>query len=119
MQFDIIFIQGLRVQTIVGIYEWEKQFKQPLIFDLELATNLKSAAESDKIEDTVDYKQISDEIIEMVEGNQFELLETIGESICAHILKKHATVLKVQLKIHKPNAVPQAETVGIQIVRGR
>ncbi len=119
MQNDIIFIHGLKIQTIIGVYEWEKQFKQSLIFDLELTSDLSKAAQSDALNDTIDYKQISDEIIHLVEGNQYELIEAVGETVCQHIFEHHKAVDRIDLTLKKPNAVPQAQTVGIKITRYR
>lgn len=116
---DIIFIQGLKTQAIIGIYEWERENRQPLIFDIEMSLPVKQAASSDDINDTVDYKQVSDEIIELVESNRFELLESLSETICQHILKQHTAVQTVQLKVSKPKAVSEADTVGLIINRQR
>lgn len=119
MHKDIIFIKNLTIQAIIGVYEWEKQFKQPLIFDLEMTTDLSKAAASDALKDTVNYKQVSDEIIELIEANQFELLESVSDQVCQHIFQQYPSVEKIELTINKPNAVPQAEAVGIKMVRFR
>lgn len=116
---DRIFIQGLRTQAVIGMYDWEKQFKQPLIFDIEIETDLRTSSASDAIEDTIDYKVISDKIINWVENNQFELIEPLAEMICQQLLTQHPSAERIHLTCHKPNAVIDAESVGIRISRGR
>lgn len=116
---DAIFIKGLKTEAVIGMYDWEQAFKQPLIFDLEILTDLRNCSTSDAIEDTIDYKVISDKIIDWVENNQYELLEPLAEMICQRILEQHASAQRIELTCHKPNAVIQADSVGIRIVRGR
>lgn len=116
---DIIFIQGLKTQAIIGIYDWERENRQPLIFDIEMSLPIVNAANSDDISDTVDYKQVSDEVIELVEESRFELLETLTEAICQHILNNHNAVQKILLKVSKPQAVAETDTVGLIITRHR
>lgn len=119
MQADQIFIQGLLVNTVIGVYDWEKQFKQPLIFDIEMSTDLIKAAQSDDIDDTVNYKTISDEVIDLVSSSRFELIESLAETVCRHIFEHHAAVKAIRLKLSKPNAVPEAQSVGLSIYRQR
>lgn len=116
---DIIFIQGLKTQAIIGIYDWEREQRQPLIFDIEMSLPIASAAQSDDINDTVDYKKVSDEIIEIVENSRFELLESLAESLCQHVLDHHKGVQRIQLKVSKPQAVEETDTVGLIITRHR
>jgi len=116
---DIIFIQGLKTLAIIGIYDWERENPQPLIFDIEMSLPIKQAATSDDIHDTVDYKQVADEMIELVENSRFELLESLCETLCQHILSQHPAVQKIQLKVSKPQAVAETDTVGLIITRTR
>ncbi|AZR81377.1 dihydroneopterin aldolase [Thiomicrospira sp. S5] len=119
MTQDTIFVQGLKTQAIIGVYDWEKQFRQPLIFDLALSTDLRAAANSDRLADTVNYKAISDEIIELVAASRFELIESLAEAICQHLFEHHAGVSAIELTLHKPNAVIEADSVGLKIRRQR
>lgn len=114
---DIIFVQGLKTQAIIGIYDWERENRQPLIFDIDMKLPIADAAKSDAIKDTVDYKQVSDEIIQLVESSRFELLESLAEAICEHILTQHGAVTSVRLKVSKPQAVSETDTVGLIIER--
>lgn len=114
---DTIFIEGLLVHTTIGMYDWEKQFEQPLIFDVEMTTDLAKSAQSDQIVDTVDYKAVSDLIIRQAANHQFELIEPLCEQICQAIFEFAPAVSAILLTCHKPNAVNQAKSVGIKIKR--
>jgi dihydroneopterin aldolase len=116
---DTIFIEGLQTQAIIGIYDWERAQTQPLIFDINMQLPITVAAQSDAIGDTVDYKQVADEMIELVANSRFELLESLCEAMCEHILRQHLAVQSIRLKVSKPQAVPQATTVGLIIQRNR
>jgi len=116
---DIIFIQGLKTQAIIGIYDWERENHQPLIFDIEMSLPICNAAMSDNIDDTVNYKCVSDEVIELVKNSRFELLESLCETICQHILSNHLAVQKVRLRVSKPQAVAETDTVGLIMTRTR
>lgn len=116
---DIIFIQNLRVDTVIGVYDWEKQFKQPLFFDLEMWTDIRASALTDDIALTVNYKVISDEVIAWTQSHTFELLETLAEKLCQTLLTNHPGIQQLRLSVKKPQAVLQAETVGLKITRSR
>lgn len=116
---DKIFIEGLETQAIIGIYDWERENRQPLFFDIELSLPIFKAAESDQINDTVDYKQVCDELIELVDKSRVELLESLVESICNHIFTHHKAVQQIDLKVSKPQAVAETRTVGLIVSRVR
>lgn len=116
---DILFIYGLRVDTIIGIYDWEKQAEQPLFFDIELTTRLIDSAKSDEINDTVNYKTVSDDVIEWVQASRFELIETLAEQLCAHLFKRYPKIQEIALTLSKPHAVIAAQAVGLKIRRQR
>lgn len=116
---DILFIHGLRVDTIIGIYDWEKQAEQPLIFDIELSTSLVDSAQSDAINDTVNYKTVSDDIIEWVKASRFELIETLAEQLCQRLFNHYPKVSEIALTLNKPHAVIAANSVGLKIRRRR
>jgi dihydroneopterin aldolase len=116
---DIIFIERLQTQAIIGIYDWERQQPQPLIFDLELHLPIGKAAQSDAIDDTVDYKQVADEIGELVRDSGFELLESLAEFLCNHLFTHYPALDSVRMKISKPQAVSQADNVGLILQRKR
>lgn len=116
---DTVFIEGLKTQAIIGIYDWERENRQPLIFDIDMDLPITQAAKSDDINDTVNYKQVSDELIELVKNSRHELLESLCEEICQHILTKHLAVKIIHLKVSKPKAVTETDTVGLKITRIR
>ena len=114
---DTIFIDGLKTEAIIGIYDWERENRQPLFFDIEMLLPITQAAQSDNIDDTVDYKQVSDEVIALVIASRYELLETLCEAICQHILTHHKMVEVIHLTVSKPMAVAETNTVGLKITR--
>lgn len=119
MNSDIIFIKQLRVSAIIGIYDWERESPQPLIFDVEMSTDIKKSASTDSIDDTICYKTVADNITDLTKQNKFELLESLAEEICQLILAKYQGVIEIKLSINKPNAVENTQTVGICIQRSR
>lgn len=114
---DIVFIRGLRIDALIGIFDWERKTRQTLIFDLEMATDIRRAAESDDIEDTLDYKAISKRLSAYVSESQFQLVETLAEH-CAALIRDEFGVPWVRLSINKKGAVSVAEDVGVTIERG-
>lgn len=116
---DRIFIEGLKINARIGIHAWEQIQTQPLIFDLELFSGLETAGQSDQINDTVDYKQLSDDVIEWVESSQVQLIETLAEQVCALIFERYAKIQAINLKLNKPHALANAQATGLNISRQR
>ena len=114
---DIIFLRGLQIETIIGIYDWERETKQTVILDIEMATDIAKAAQSDAIEDTLDYKAVSKKVIHFVETNHFFLVETLSERITQLIMSEF-DVPWVRLILNKKGAIRGASDVGIIIERG-
>ncbi len=115
---DIIFLSDLRVQTVIGIWDWERAIKQTVAIDLEMATDIRTAAASDSIEDTLDYKNVAKRIIEFVEQSSFQLVETMAERI-AGIVTDEFGVPWVRVRLSKPGAIRGSREVGILIERTR
>ena len=113
---DIIYIKDLRVQAIIGIFGWEREVRQEVSIDLEIAFDCKRAAKTDAIEDTIDYKKITKGIIKFVEESEFQLQETLAESI-AELVKNKYKVNSLKLRVSKPGALRHAEDVGVIIHR--
>ena len=105
---DIIYIKDLRVQAIIGIFGWEREVRQEVSIDLEMAFDCKRAAKTDAIEDTIDYKKIAKGIIKFVEESEFQLQETLAESI-AELVKNKYKVNSLKLRVSKPGALRHAE----------
>ncbi len=114
---DIVFIHDLKIETVIGIYDWERKIRQTISFDIEMATDITKAAESDDIEDTLSYKSVAKRLIEFVETSEYELVEALAERICAIIIDEFS-VPWVKLTLHKPGAVRGSKSVGVIIERG-
>ncbi|GAB6039973.1 dihydroneopterin aldolase [Endothiovibrio diazotrophicus] len=114
---DIIFLRDLRIETVIGIYDWEREIKQTVVLDLEMATDIRKAAASDTIEDTLDYKAVAKRLIAFVEESSFQLVETLAER-CAGIVLDEFDVPWVRLTLNKQGAVRGARDVGVIIERG-
>ena len=113
---DIIYINDLRVQTIIGIFGWEREVRQEVSIDLEIVFDCKRAATTDAIEDTVDYKKIAKDVIKFVEASSFQLQESLAEGI-AELVKQNHGVESLKLRVSKPGALRHADDVGIIIHR--
>ena len=115
---DTVFIHELRVETVVGIYDWERRIRQTVSLDLEMATDIRAAANSDRIEDTLDYKAVAKRVAQFVAAQQFQLVETLAEKIAVLILDEFK-VAQVKVTLHKPGAVSGSRSVGVSIERSR
>lgn len=114
---DIVYIRGLQVETVIGIYDWERSIKQVVNIDLDMAHDIHRAAQTDAIEDTLDYKAVAKRIISFVEQSQFLLIEALAEQITT-IVRNEFHVPWVRLRLGKPGAVRGAVDVGVEIERG-
>lgn len=114
---DIIYLSDLRIDTVIGIFDWERRVKQTISLDIEMATDIRKAAASDTIDDTLDYKSVAKRIIAFVEESEFQLVETLAERICEIILTEF-NVPWVKLRLNKQGAVRGARDVGVLIERG-
>jgi len=117
MSTDIIYLKDLRIDTIIGIFDWERRVKQTISLDIEMATDIRPAAVSDNIKDTLDYKSVAKRLIEFVSESDFQLVETLAER-CADILLSEFNIPWVRLKLNKTGAIRGARDVGILIERG-
>ncbi|MEW6612212.1 MAG: dihydroneopterin aldolase [Pseudomonadota bacterium] len=115
---DLLFLRELKVEAIIGIYDWERQVKQPLLIDLDMAADVARAAATDRVEDTVNYKDIAKRLIAFVEESQFQLVETLAERIADIVLNEYG-VRWVRVTLHKPGAIRGSRDVGVQIERGQ
>ena len=114
---DIIFIRDLRVETLIGVYPQERQSRRTLLLDLELGTNIRPAAATDHLDDTLNYQAVAQRIIEFAAASDCRLVETLGERIAELVLREFHTPW-LRLTVRKPGAVPEAREVGIIIERG-
>ena len=113
---DIIYIKDLRVETIIGIFDWERKVKQEVSIDMEFPFDCKKAAATDSIDDTIDYKAICKGVIKFVEDSSFQLQESLVEGI-ATLVKEEYNVESIKLRVSKPGALRGAKDVGLVIHR--
>lgn len=114
---DIIYLKDLRIDTVIGIYDWERRTKQTVILDIEMGTDISRAAKSDNIEDTLNYKAVAKRIISFVENSEYQLVETLAERI-AEILMDEFKIPWLRLSLNKQGAVRGVRDVGVIIERG-
>lgn len=114
---DTIFLKDLRIETVVGIWDWERAVPQTVSIDLEMAADVAAAAARDHIDATLDYKAVTKRIISFVEESRFQLIETMAEGI-AQILTGEFEVPWVRVTVHKPFAIRGSRDVGLSIERG-
>jgi dihydroneopterin aldolase len=114
---DIIFLGGLKIETIIGIYDWERITKQTIILDIEMAYDIQKAAVTDDIQYTLDYKTVSKRIVTFVESSQYFLVEKLIEEI-ATLIRTEFKVSWVKITLNKKGAISGASDVGIIIERG-
>ena len=115
---DIVFIHGLKVDAVIGIWDWERQFKQTLVIDLDLGTDISAAAASESITDTIDYKSVSKRVAQVAEEGAFQLVETLAQRIAELLLGEFGRPW-VRVKVNKRSAVRTARDVGVIIERSR
>ncbi len=113
---DTIFLNDLRVETVIGIFDWERKVRQTVSIDLEMAADIRRAAATDAIEDTLNYKAVAKRLIGFVEAADFGLVETLAERI-AEIVVTEFDVPRVKVTLHKPGAVRGSKDVGVIIER--
>ncbi|WP_136066183.1 dihydroneopterin aldolase [Modicisalibacter radicis] len=114
---DRVLIEGLAVETVIGVYAWERSIRQRLSLDLELATDIRPAAAGDDLGHTLDYAAISARIGEFAAHSHFQLVETFAEHLAA-LLREEFAIAWLRLTVRKPGAVAEASTVGVRIERG-
>lgn len=114
---DTIRIRGLKVETIVGVHEWEKKLARTLVIDLELAADVARAAKNDQLKDAVDYHAVAQAASAFVAASRFQLIETLAQRL-AEKLQKDFAVGWLKLEVHKPGAVAGAQDISVAIERG-
>jgi len=113
---DFVKIKGLKVNAVIGVFDWERAIEQPLLIDVSMATDISEAGRSDDINDAINYKEVCDDITELCQQTKALLIERLAELIAAHILSKYNTT-QVEVSVAKPTAISAAEAVAVQITR--
>jgi 7,8-dihydroneopterin aldolase/epimerase/oxygenase len=114
---DKVCISGLKMDAVIGIHDWEREIRQGIVLDLEMASDARVAAKTDAIEDALDYAAISARLINFVTQSEFQLIETLAEEI-ATLLQAEFQVPWLSLRVSKPGAVPEAKNISVLIERG-
>jgi dihydroneopterin aldolase len=115
---DTIFLKELTTETVIGIFDWEREVKQTIAIDLEMAVDIRRAARSDSIQDTLNYKGVAKRVLAFVEQSRFQLVETLAEETARLVLREFG-VERVKLTLHKPGAIRHSKDVGVIIERRR
>lgn len=118
MALDIVFIEDLRIETIIGIYDWERETKQTIALDIEMAADNTRPASSENIDDALNYKAVAKRLIAFTEESQYQLVETLAERLI-EIIMKDFNVPWCRLKLSKLGAVTGSRSVGVIIERGQ
>lgn len=113
---DTIFISELKVQTKLGVPEWERMVAQTIILDIEIGYDLAAAGKSDAIADTIDYGAVVARIRETLTEHSFQLVEALAEHVCQLILKEFKAE-SVKIKVAKPGILPGLKALGVVIER--
>lgn len=113
---DIIYLRGLHVEAVIGIWEWERKVRQTIAIDLEFSTKASAAAATDNIDDALNYHDVAQRLIKFTEDSEFRLVETLAEAL-ARILITEFGVKWVKLSVGKPGAIRGAREVGVIIER--
>lgn len=113
---NIVFIEGLKVDAIIGVHDWERKIRQDIIFDIEMSYQEYVANDTDDIKDAIDYQNVCECIIEYVKNTQFQLVESLAEKVCTLILDNFK-IKKIKLKLNKGEVATGAKNVGVIIER--
>lgn len=114
---DIIYLRDLQVDAVIGVWEWERRIRQTLVLNLELGADITAAGNTDDLSDTVDYKAVSDRVIEYTRSTDFQLVESLAEKI-SDLIQKEFCIKWLKLTISKRGVLPEVYEVGIVIERG-
>jgi dihydroneopterin aldolase len=114
---DIIYLQELKVDTIIGIWEWERRIRQTVVIDLEMSADIAKAAATDDVADTLNYKSVAKRVQNFVAESSFQLVETLAERI-ASVVRDEFGVAWVKVRVNKPGAIRGSKAVGVLIERG-
>ena len=114
---DTIFLTELKVDTIIGIWEWERRIRQTVVIDLEMSADIAKAAATDEVADTLNYKSVAKRVQDFVADSSFQLVETLAEKIAA-IIRDEFDVQWVKVRVNKPGAIRGSKDVGVLIERG-
>ena len=116
---DAIIIEGLKVDTVIGCFNWERQIIQPLMLDLTIHNDLTHAAQSDELEDTLNYAQICELAAQVIQQAQPKLIEHAAQLVLECLFTTFSSIESIVITIRKPAIIAQANAVGIRLERNR
>ena len=116
LSMDIVYLHGIKVETVIGVWDWERLIKQTLLVDIDVGTDTSVAGKSDALEDTINYQAVAELVIEVARENSFTLVEAFGEEISGRLLSKFSLPY-VKIRINKQGAVGGVRDLGIIIER--
>ena len=115
---DKIFLTDMRIDTVIGIWEWERKIRQTVAVDLEMSADIRKAAASDEVQDTLNYKKVAKRVQQFVSDSSYQLVETLAEKVAAVIIDEF-DVDWVRVRVNKPGAIRGARDVGVDIERSK
>jgi dihydroneopterin aldolase len=115
---DTLFLHGLKAETLIGVYDWERQQRQTLLLDVDIGTDARPAGHSDNIDDTIHYGDVAEALRHNLAQQQFLLLEALAEHVAQFLLDDFGA-LWVRVRVVKPGILAQVREVGVQIERSR
>ena len=115
---DKIYIEGLQVYSLIGVYDWERDAKQRLLVDMQLYTDLSRAAKSDQVKDTLNYAEVASCVEQVADSSEFELLEALANAMVVNVFAGFP-VQKISIKLSKPDILPNARNVAVELIRER
>ncbi|NNC54632.1 MAG: dihydroneopterin aldolase [Pseudomonadales bacterium] len=110
-----IFIQALKVETLIGICDWEREVPQQLLFDIHMDADTSAAAESDNIDDALDYAAVAEQTTHFVQASTRLLLEPLLHDLAQHLLKNFTAIDAITLTVRKPQAIAAADCAGVTL----
>jgi dihydroneopterin aldolase len=113
---DKIFLRELEIDAVIGIWDWERQVKQKVSIDLEMAIDVRGAAETDRVDGTVNYKDVAKRLIEYVGNSEFQLVESLADAVAGIVIREFG-VPWLKVSVAKPGAIEGSRTVGVVIER--
>ena len=114
---DLVFIRGLTLVTVIGVYDWEREIQQTLVLDIDLAWSIREAAVTDDVQKALDYAAVTERLERFAQESEYQLVESFAEE-AANVLMQDFAVPWLKLRVAKPGAVKQADAVGVEIERG-
>ena len=115
---DKIFLKELTTETVIGIFDWEREVKQTIAIDLEMSADIRRAARTDSIQDTLNYKAVAKRLLAFIQESRYQLVETLAEEVARLVLTEFP-VEWVKVTLHKPGAIRHSRDVGVMIERSR